>query len=47
MKKIVIFSFALALSLLWAGSLSAQQTRPCDTPEGKQLDFWLGEWQLT
>ncbi len=22
-------------------------TRPCDTPEGKQLDFWLGEWNLT
>ena len=21
--------------------------RPCDTPEGHQLDFWLGEWELS
>ncbi|HEX8734313.1 MAG TPA: hypothetical protein VF721_03250, partial [Pyrinomonadaceae bacterium] len=21
-------------------------TRPCDLPEGKQFDFWLGEWEL-
>ncbi len=47
MKNIVTFCFALLLALTWIGALSAQQTRPCDTPEGKQLDFWLGEWELT
>ena len=47
MKKTGIISFALTLALTWAGTLAAQQTRPCDTPEGKQFDFWLGEWELT
>jgi hypothetical protein len=39
----------IVLMFIFAGVLFAQnqQVRPCDTPEGKQLDFWLGEWQLT
>ncbi|MGN6567980.1 MAG: hypothetical protein ACTHJ0_08515, partial [Flavipsychrobacter sp.] len=26
----------------------AQNTaKPCDAPEGKQMDFWLGDWVIT
>src|ERR1041384_6560312 len=27
--------------------LFAQQTTPCDRPEQKQFDFWVGDWDLT
>lgn len=33
-----------------AGAAAAQSDalqRPCDLPEGKQFDFWLGEWELS
>jgi len=40
--------FILMLFVFIASNMaSAQQVRPCDTPEGKQFDFWLGEWDLT
>ncbi len=41
---IVIAAFVL---LCIMGPLAAQEARPCDTPEGKQFDFWLGEWDLS
>jgi len=28
-------------------SSQQQQTAPCMEPEQKQLDFWVGEWELT
>lgn len=40
----------ISMLFLFALSAFAQQApsqRPCDTPQGKQLDFWLGEWELT
>lgn len=42
----VRLGIALLLAAFGAG---AQQppTYGCDTPESKQLDFWLGDWELT
>ena len=28
-------------------SVHGQQTMVCDSPEARQLDFWLGDWDLT
>jgi len=41
--------FFLVLTTLVLSSLSwAQQPkRPCDLPEGKQFDFWLGVWEVS
>lgn len=42
-------SAALLLAILAAPTAIAQ-TLPsygCDSPESKQLDFWVGEWELT
>jgi hypothetical protein len=39
----------LAAGIAWAGAVGAQ-TAPaysCDSPESKQLDFWIGEWDAT
>jgi hypothetical protein len=36
---------ALALLLLATPAAYAQATG-CDTPESKQLDFWVGDWEL-
>ncbi len=40
----------LAAALVAAVPLAGAQAQPrygCDSPESKQLDFWLGEWELT
>ena len=37
----------LIAALLCAGSTARAQDRPCDTPEGKAFDFWIGEWELS
>lgn len=40
-----VVAFALLLAGLHA---AAQQPQPgCDSPESKQFDFWLGEWDLS
>ncbi len=36
-----------AAAALLAANLSHAQTYGCDSPESKQLDFWLGEWELS
>ena len=44
------FFLSTLMLLAVLGSAAAQNgkaKRPCDMPEGKQLDFWLGEWELT
>ena len=56
MKHFMISMLFLGCICLGAGVCAAQtnspnrpaQTspRPCDLPEGKQFDFWLGEWEL-
>jgi hypothetical protein len=28
-------------------SLSQQQAAPCDTPEHRQFDFWIGQWDVS
>lgn len=28
-------------------AIAQQPQRPCDAPEARQLDFWLGDWDLT
>lgn len=42
--------FGVALAILFA-SLTVAQTSapapPCSTPEFRQLDFWVGDWDLT
>lgn len=42
--KPILLLFVLIVSNM---ASAQQQVRPCDTAEGKQLDFWLGEWDLT
>lgn len=44
MKRSFAFVFFAATSLLFAQT-SGQQ--PCEEPQQKQLDFWIGEWALT
>ena len=46
--------YGLALGLLWfacaAGAQqnnAAAQPQPCSEPQQKQLEFWVGEWDLT
>jgi hypothetical protein len=29
------------------GQTASPAPRPCDLPEGKQFDFWVGDWDLT
>ena len=42
-------AFVATLALLAAPTALAQgqPTYGCDTPESKQLDFWVGDWELT
>jgi hypothetical protein len=47
---IVIAATAACLCLAQSStntSASSVQATPCAKPEQKQLDFWLGEWELT
>ena len=41
---IVMLAFACAAS---ARQNTAAQPKPCSEPQQKQLDFWVGEWDLT
>ncbi|RMF56524.1 MAG: DUF1579 domain-containing protein [Calditrichaeota bacterium] len=47
-RRMAIFAFVL---LCWCfvpnGGVAQNRVRPCDTPEGKQFDFWVGRWDLT
>ena len=41
-------SILFALLMIAACSIRAEQPAAgCDSPESKQLDFWIGEWDLT
>lgn len=50
MRKINILAIVL-LSLFGArlsfAQADAPAKRPCELPEGKQFDFWVGEWDLS
>jgi hypothetical protein len=38
---------ALILLLMIAPNIIAQNTDPCSSPESKQFDFWIGNWNLS
>ena len=40
-------SILLMAAILLAAIVARGQTYGCDSPESRQLDFWLGEWELT
>lgn len=41
------FSFVLSLLLIIATAVQGQQKeKPCSTPEYRQFDFWVGEWDV-
>jgi Protein of unknown function (DUF1579) len=44
-----LFQVVLLLAAGWGqqASNSPPQMTPCAAPEQKQLDFWIGEWDLT
>ena len=51
MTRIIQFLLVGYVSIL-AGQFSlaeqpAAPKKPCEMPEGKQLDFWVGEWELS
>jgi hypothetical protein len=49
MKPIARIVLALGVSLLSHSVLTAQQAmpNPCTLPQQKQLEFWVGNWDLT
>jgi len=40
-------SLCLALALCAVSLSAADQPKPCSEPEQKQLEFWVGDWDLT
>jgi len=44
---VVVSLVTLAVSAMAAQSSSTLPTNPCATAEQKQLEFWVGEWDLT
>jgi hypothetical protein len=44
---LVVFVVALSMSGFSQQSNTSPQLNPCLQPEQKQLDFWVGEWDLT
>ncbi|RMI19693.1 MAG: DUF1579 domain-containing protein [Calditrichaeota bacterium] len=45
-KILALMAFFL-LGSGWAIGQGDSRPRPCDLPEGRQFDFWLGEWELS
>jgi len=45
MRSLVLLT--LSTTLLVCTPARAQNPAPCSGPEARQLDFWLGEWDLT
>ncbi len=47
-SMLVVFLLALPLSLFAQNdSTQTEPSRPCERPEFRQFDFWLGTWDLT
>lgn len=42
-----VLALMATLLLLVPASATAQTPAPCSSPEARQLDFWLGAWNLT
>lgn len=49
MKSLAIFAFLALLPFHGLQAASSAQTppNPCASPDQKQFDFWVGEWDLT
>lgn len=45
MKPALVLLFSLAVPSLFAAQ--SPTTNPCTLPQQKQLEFWVGEWDLT
>jgi Protein of unknown function (DUF1579) len=41
------FTAVVVVSLCWAARAQAAPQKPCSAPEYRQLDFWVGDWDLT
>lgn len=39
------FQFVLAIACVFAG-WSTASAAPCETPEHRQFDFWVGDWEV-
>lgn len=37
----------LAAALLATSAMAEAQSGPCDAPERRQFDFWVGDWRVT
>ena len=37
----------VALVALWCAGTQAQNAAPCSDPAFRQLDFWVGDWDLS
>lgn len=37
----------VALPALYSNAAAQANVKPCSTPEARQFDFWVGEWELT
>lgn len=46
MKKNILLIFLSFYSILSCAQNSTNQ-KPCSSPEASQLDFWVGDWELT
>jgi hypothetical protein len=46
MVRIVAFAVLAFLAVI-ARAESAPITKPCDSPEARQFDFWVGDWELS
>ena len=45
--RIALIVFTLTCTAVARQGNTTAQPKPCSEPEQKQLDFWVGEWDLT
>jgi hypothetical protein len=45
--RTILIIVALAFPAAASQQNNAAQPKPCSEPEQKQLEFWVGEWDLT
>jgi hypothetical protein len=46
-SRIALIAFALTCTAVARQGNTTAQPKPCSEPEQKQLEFWVGEWNLT
>jgi hypothetical protein len=45
--RVSLFAMVLCAAAAVSGQQTPQPPPPCDRPEQKQFDFWVGDWDLT